>query len=154
MVEDMMKSNLILRQDKNKLKHKILCVCVYVFGPPPSQIQSVLMHYTVTRAPQRWECRLNHKDQFFFLLMLVRMVMVTCWWLWTCLLCILSELYAKYQYVILCELSFKIYIYMAVPSTFNRWNSSQSFLRIYFWGYNPQFGSNKIRFYFSFVAVV
>ena len=45
-------------------------------------------------------------------------------------------------------------MYMTVPSTSNKWNSSPSFLLIYFWGYNPHFGSNKIRFYFFFVVVV
>ena len=91
-----------------------VCVCVCVcLGLLHLKYTVCFLHYTVTRAPQRWECRLNHKDQFFFLLMLVRMVMVTCWWLWTCLLCILGELYAKYQYVILCELLFKnIYIWL------------------------------------------
>ena len=60
------------------------------------------------------------KINFFFLLtlgmcLLKRMVMETCWWLWMCLLRILGELYAKYQYVILCELLFKkkcIWLYL------------------------------------------
>ena len=38
-------------------------------------------------------------------------------------------------------------MYMTIPSTYNRWNRSQNFLRIYFRGYNPQFGSNKIPFF-------
>ena len=38
---------------------------------------------------------------------------------------------------------------MIVPLTSNKWNSSQSFLRIYFLGYNPEFGSLKVLFFFA-----
>ena len=38
---------------------------------------------------------------------------------------------------------------MTVPSTSNRPNSSQSFLRFSVPGYNPQFGANKILFFSS-----
>ena len=48
----------ILRQDKKTIKHRILSV--WAFSLPN-------VHYTLTRAPQRWECLLNHKNQFFSL---------------------------------------------------------------------------------------
>ena len=37
---------------------------------------------------------------------------------------------------------------VTVPLTSNKWNSSQSFLRICFLCYNPEFGSTKILFFF------
>ena len=58
----------ILRQDKKKLNIKFsLCVCLDLI--PASLMCSVHPHYTLTRAPQRWECLLNHKDQIFFFLL-------------------------------------------------------------------------------------
>ena len=41
-------------------------------------------------------------------------------------------------------------MYMIVPLTSNKWNSSQSFLRICFLGYNPESGSTKILSLFFF----
>ena len=60
---------------------------------------------------------------------------------------ILGELYTKYQYIIFIYDPLSQKMHITVPSTSNRWSSSQNFLRNCFLGYNPQFGLNKIPFF-------
>ena len=64
----------ILRQDKKKIKYKILSVCFDLLSP--SRLGSVYLHYTLTRAPQRQEYLLDHRDKFSFSLLTLAMLLL------------------------------------------------------------------------------
>lgn len=138
---------IILRQDKKTIKHIIPCVCV--FGPCAS-------HYMLTRAPQTREGLANSlRSTFFFLLTLAMKLHKSR---------VFFPALPRVSRLAVCSVS----VYLDYGSLVNfMWSSSVlswctilvsnihdcalvlrgASLSLYFLGYNPQFGSNKIPFF-------
>lgn len=64
----------IFKAGQKKIKYKILSVCFDLLSP--SLLGSVYLHYTLTRAPQRQEYLLDHRDKFSFSLLTLAMLLL------------------------------------------------------------------------------
>ena len=123
----------------------------------------VHLHYTLPRPPQRWECLLDHSDQYFPLSSNVSNVTLKNFFLsqlvggqGDLLLTLYMLTWTMYLWWMFCEISvchfdvwsFVSKMYMTVPLTSNGRKSSQSFMKVCHPRYNPEFASNKIPLFF------
>lgn len=154
-----MKQNLCFKGGQDKTKHKILCMCLW--APLPSvQCASVL---AINQGSSNMAVPAQPSRSFFFFLLTPAMQLLKRRVFLPRFVGSRSDLlftlymftWTTYPWWALCKISvcyfdvrpFDSKTYMTMPSTSNRPNSSQSFLRICFPGYNPQFGLNKIPFF-------
>ena len=116
-----------------KFKHSIFPAHIEL-----SLVGNVLLHYTLTRPPERRECMLDltgHGD--LLLAWYVQNWTMYLWWTW----CKIS----------VCHFDVKFFVskmYVTVLLTSNKRDRLQNFLEGFLLGYNAQLGSNEI-LYFS-----